>query len=197
MPTRKQSTGPKTAQGKARSSQNAFKHGLSSAQTFIPDHLKPLHQEITRDLREAILPEGTLEDDAAAQLCDARFQMERVRLLQGDLVRQSASRGLDPLADPTVQKQYDRLERYHRSAQATFRANMRELRKLQCERQNRYELFTADAVFPGLADMRQAFRLAHAEKRAAQNELHAAVLAHMNAPMPVEPTRPNSLAAAA
>ena len=36
----KKSTGPKTAEGKSRSSQNALKHGYNSAELVIPEDLR-------------------------------------------------------------------------------------------------------------------------------------------------------------
>lgn len=179
-----ESTGPKSAAGKSASSKNAFKHGLAAANLYVPESLQPLYREITHDLNQAIRPEGTLEDDAFAQLRNARFQMERILILQAELAQQSAARGLDPLNDPAIEKQWDRLERYHRAAQATFRAQLRELRKLQSERQSRYELFTEDAVYPGLANMRQAFNLGKAAIRHARDEAKHTIHDILNTPLP-------------
>ena len=125
------STGPRTEEGKAISSRNAFKHGLASANLHVPEHLQPLYDEITEDLSASIRPEGTLEDDAFSQLRNARFLMERILILQADLGRQSAARGVDYLTDPEVKKQLETLQRYYQTAQRDFRTNMRELRKLQ------------------------------------------------------------------
>lgn len=153
------STGPVTEQGRATSSRNAFKHGLASANCYIPANLQPLYDEITSDLNEAIQPQGTLEDEAFSELRNARFQMERIRILQSELGQESAARGLDPLKDPAVQKQWDRLDRYLRSAQSTFRANKKELRTLQSQRAVTTQLFRKEQPPASLTDYRTVFAI--------------------------------------
>ena len=55
------STGPRTAEGKARSSQNARTHGLTASQLFIPaesrEEFDKLHDELQADIR----PQGALQ----------------------------------------------------------------------------------------------------------------------------------------
>ena len=52
---------PTTPEGKATSAKNSFKHGLAAAELYIPEHLRPLHDEISEDFTAALQPEGTLE----------------------------------------------------------------------------------------------------------------------------------------
>ena len=61
-----------------------------AAELYVPEHLRPLYIEIAEDFTEALQPEGILEKDACRQLCDNRFQMERVRILQANLARTPA-----------------------------------------------------------------------------------------------------------
>lgn len=177
------STGPKTPDGKAASSRNAFKHGLASANLYVPEALKPLYAEITHDLNEAIHPEGTLEDDAFTQLRNARFQMERILILQAELGQKSALLGLDPLQNPAVQKQWDRLERYLRTAESSFRAHRKELRKLQSDRAVRKQLFRNDPPPANLTDYRPAFAIGRAALTLRQNEA-VRIIGVFNRPIP-------------
>lgn len=183
------STGPATPEGKAVSSRNAFKHGLASANLYIPDHLQPLYQEITADLNEAIHPEGTLEDEAFSQLRNARFQIERILILQSELGQESALRGLDPLKDPAVQKQWDRLERYLRGAQAAFRANKKELRTLQFQRAATKELFRKEPPPASLTDYRAIFNLGRKRMKLGRFEANG-ILGMFKQPIP-PPQQPN------
>ena len=153
------STGPRTEQGKAVASRNAFKHGLASANLYVPEHLQPLYDEITEDLAESIRPEGTLEDDAFSQLRNARFLMERVLILQSELGHQFEKRGSDPLTDPNFQKQFQTLQKYYQASQSNFRANLKEIRILQTERRIRAYFFQADKPVPGLANYRLIFQI--------------------------------------
>ena len=63
---------------------------------------------------------------------------------------------------------------------------MRELRKLQCERAVRNEIYEPDTALAGLADMRRAIFTYKTLKRQSQNELHAQLMAYANAPLPGE-----------
>lgn len=178
------STGPITAEGKAASSRNAFKHGLASSNLYIPEALQPLYQEITHDLNAAIHPEGTLEDDAFVQLRNARFQMERILILQGELGQQSAARGLDPLNDPAVQKQWDRLERYRRTAQSDFRSQMKDLRKLQSQRAVTQQLFRKEPPPANLMDYKPVFAIGQKRMKLGRIEANYLLGTFRNPPPP-------------
>ena len=153
------STGPRTDEGKAVASRNSFRHGLASANLYVPEHLQPLYDEITEDLSESIRPEGTLEDDAFSQLRNARFMMERILILQSELGRQFETRGNDPLKNPDFQKQVQTLHKYYQTAQSNFRANLKELRTLQTERNVRRYFFPPTTQVPGLANYRTDFQI--------------------------------------
>ena len=168
------STGPRTGEGKAVSSRNSFKHGLASANLYVPEHLQPLYDEITEDLSESIRPTGTLEDDAFSQLRNARFMMERVLILQSEFGHQFETRGRDPLKDPEFQKQFQTLQKYYQTAQSNFRANLKELRTLQTERNVRRYFFPPTTQVPGLANYRTDFQIRQKVMKIRENGAKAA-----------------------
>ena len=55
------STGPVTAEGKARSSRNALKHGLTSKDLIVREDEKEAFEQLQADLRAQLTPEGALE----------------------------------------------------------------------------------------------------------------------------------------
>jgi hypothetical protein len=184
------STGPKTAEGKERASQNARKHGLSGVRFFCPDHLRPLLAEIEEAYRQAIRPAGFLEEDALIQLRNARFNMERAQILMDELGREAGSRGADPLADPATRKDYLLYQRYFQQAQSAVERQLRELRKLQSERALREEHNLPDS-FPALAAASPTIRFHQQDvrERNRQDQARAAQALHamLQTPLPGEP----------
>jgi len=75
------STGPRTEEGKAKSSQNARTHGLSSAKLFLPaDRLEEFHSLYTA-LYEEIRPVGELQMQFFEQLVHASWNTNLARTL--------------------------------------------------------------------------------------------------------------------
>ncbi|MBL8230233.1 MAG: hypothetical protein JNL98_17215 [Bryobacterales bacterium] len=184
------STGPTSAEGKEKVSQNARKHGLSGAKFFCPQHLRPLLAEIEQEYRQSIRPVGFLEEDTLIQLRNSRFNMERAQILMEELGSEADSRGVDPLADPATRKDYLLYQRYFNQNRAGMQASLRELRKLQSERTLR-EQHHAHEHHPGLADFGPTMRLYHQHMRNKQKQQQAqaqqAFHAMLHQPLPGEP----------
>ena len=76
------STGPTTPQGKARSSRNAFKHGLT-AQDFLVGGEEPAdYAQFAAALRAEHDRQSTTEDLLLDQLISAAWRLQRVRYLE-------------------------------------------------------------------------------------------------------------------
>ena len=95
------STGPRTPEGKARSSQNATRHGLTSTRLIIQDDEREEFEELESSLREEVRPEGALEHDVFTQLIHASWNLRRSRRLEAE----QFVNGVDPLTDPDREKQ--------------------------------------------------------------------------------------------
>jgi hypothetical protein len=73
-----QSTGPKTAAGKARSSQNALRHGLRSEQPVVPGESPDAWVAHRDGIRRDLAPAGTLEAELADRVALCLWRLRRV-----------------------------------------------------------------------------------------------------------------------
>ncbi len=65
------STGPKTPEGKARVSRNAFKHGFTSSKIFVRSDEQEEFIIFEQALHTDIFPKGAPEDDLYARILEA------------------------------------------------------------------------------------------------------------------------------
>jgi hypothetical protein len=82
----KKSTGPKTAEGKARSAQNAIKHGLLSRQAVLADEDGEAFAEMRRNLHEDFRPESQLEVLLVNRLAAQQWRLARIPALEAELM---------------------------------------------------------------------------------------------------------------
>jgi hypothetical protein len=121
------STGPKTPEGKAISSQNALKHGLTAKQLVIKEDERPEFDQLQVGLLEELRPEGTLEQLIFNDVLHARWNLHRCRGIEASL----STGDTDPLLDESLGKQLDRILRYEARAERNFYRSLKELRALQ------------------------------------------------------------------
>ncbi|MBM3813149.1 MAG: hypothetical protein FJW20_16115 [Acidimicrobiia bacterium] len=127
------STGPRTPEGKAISSQNARTHGLASAGLFIPPGMEMEFQMLRVSLFQNILPETGLEEFHFNRYLIANWNLHRAELRLAELAAQNA----DPFSsgrDKSLDDEYDRVMRYRTRYEGTARTCLRELKFLQSTR---------------------------------------------------------------
>src|ERR1700752_3688520 len=83
MPTA--STGPRTAEGKAISSQNAVKSGLFTAADFIRPGEQSTYDEARNQLINELKPDGYLEFAWIDEMMSATWRLRRCRIIEADL----------------------------------------------------------------------------------------------------------------
>src|SRR5438034_2462146 len=81
------STGPKTAEGKARSSQNGLTHGLTSRKCPIlpgenEEQYRELQDALTRDLK----PRGAMQRELVEDLVQTRWKIRRIPAIEAELM---------------------------------------------------------------------------------------------------------------
>jgi hypothetical protein len=134
------SKGPKTPEGKARSAQNALKHGLRAETIAVvgdedPQEFAAFQATLMADLA----PEGVLQTTLASQVVYAAWRLERADRIEAELLTHeregvSGDEGdLDLALLHDSNGAFDMLLRYRASAQAEFFRMLRILQELQAE----------------------------------------------------------------
>jgi len=132
-------TGPRTDDGKTRSSRNAVRYGLYTIHDFIREGEEREYAKTLTALMAELCPEGVLEQTFATQIMAAQWRLRRCGLVEFDL----AESALDPMAagpeDIQAEKVQKSVDRARAQAFSLFRRSLAELRKLQDERSDETE----------------------------------------------------------
>jgi hypothetical protein len=83
----KHSTGPKTDEGKQRSSQNALKHGIYAIESVIPGEDPADFDALCTEFGQRYDPDGPYERSLVRQMADAEWRMRRIMRLEADFLK--------------------------------------------------------------------------------------------------------------
>jgi hypothetical protein len=167
-----QSTGPRTVEGKARSSRNRLTHGLCGPHTVLPGEDSGEYDQLLGALLEEHKPAGPTEILLVAQLAQAQWKLQRIAAIEADLLARHmqvscGSESGDSQFEPDVAVAFEKaavglaaLARHEAAAHRAFDKALNNLWKLQGPRRR-------DDV-----------------QSAAQAELESFIDAYVNAPMP-------------
>ena len=122
-------SGPTSTTGKAASSRNAMRHGLTNLHPVVTETDRPEYEALREELLDSLRPVGFLQDLTVQRLVNAAWNMQRCLKLE-NLVMESVD-GVDPLGHPEAQKQAALFQRYYLRFEGSYRANLRELERLQ------------------------------------------------------------------
>ena len=122
-------TGPVTPEGKANSSRNAMRHGLTSMKPVVTETDRPEFEALEAHLRFSLAPTGFLQELTYSRILISAWNMQRVLKLENALLEHSL--GEDPLSNPDTEKQAALYQRYYARFEGSYRANLRELERLQ------------------------------------------------------------------
>jgi hypothetical protein len=90
------STGPRTPEGRKRSSLNAFRHGLTGQiVVHTPEDQKAFTKHCDA-IREDLHPEGAVETDLAQAIAEDRWRLNRARALENTILALGQSEHLPP-----------------------------------------------------------------------------------------------------
>ena len=161
----RKSTGPRTAEGKARVAQNAIKHGILCDQAVLPTEDRRQFEVFRDALVGDLAPAGAMEQTLAERIVAGSWRLRRVLYHETCLLDRDAGRslhhehkmGLDDVRAPgdrvhpsamgealseslsATHSAYDTLRRYERSIQRDVEVCMRDLQRLQENRPAREE----------------------------------------------------------
>lgn len=125
------STGPRTAEGKARSARNNLQHGLTLGVLTIEDHERQAHTRLAEELRQQIQPGSNLEEEAFRQILDGAWRLEKIH---GLISRLYADHNGDPFSHPEAVARLHALTRYRAAAEMVLYRGVKEVRDLQTVR---------------------------------------------------------------
>jgi hypothetical protein len=145
------SRGPKSAEGKARSAQNALKHGLR-AQRFVvlADEDADEYAAHEEALLAELAPEGTLQTLLARRVAAAAWRLLRADRIEAEVFAQQGTGdgdlGLALIRDCNGARAFETLLRYRGGAEAGLWRALRTLKALQAEAARADELAEAAAA---------------------------------------------------
>ena len=155
------STGPVSAEGKARVSQNARTHGLTAKHLVVRDDEREAFESLRDDFLAELDPQGAVERLTFDELLHAAWNLHRFRTIEAEVSLGT----VDDFTDPQTTAVLDRLTRYQSRAQRAYYRALQELRTLQTNRGLRaVKLDEEDeAVIPAIADINEVTKQTRSE----------------------------------
>ncbi len=184
------STGPKTPEGKAVSSQNARKHGLTSRDLTVPPNDRPEFDQLQTSLYEDLQPEGALETELFRQIVRAAWNLRRIPRLETELIQ--LTHGTDPLANPDLEAEFARLGKYRLQAERSFYRALKALRELQTDRALRHRHDYKPQWTPPLTNIRELAKRTHFHDDDLIREIRLGVVSEPEVPLDSPPPPKNS-----
>jgi hypothetical protein len=132
------SRGPKTEEGKARSAQNALKHGMRAQKHLVlPEEDAAEFGDLEAALVEELAPVGVLQTVLARRVAVAAWRLARADRIEVELFEERRSAqgglGLALIRDGNGTRSFETLLRYRGAAMAEFWRALRTLKALQAE----------------------------------------------------------------
>jgi hypothetical protein len=201
------STGPKTPEGKAHSSRNNLRHGLTGQITVLPNEDREVHDAFCNELIESFKPETPMERDLAQSIAEDSWRLNRICAIETNMFalghRDQRSEIQIALADArTFQEraaQFNLLSTYEQRINRNRQRNLKLLQELQAQRKAEHEetleeakLLAQESLVRSAAyePWRDGFEFSNAEINRAidrDNRLKAAKRAEFEAPQTPSP----------
>src|SRR5579883_2489862 len=148
------STGPRTPAGRAKSSMNALRHGITGQVSIMNEEDRVAHDKFVQDLIDGLKPEGALELQFASVIAEDFWRLQRIRAVENDML---ALGNFSDAADIDVDhpevhasltraqtfldksKDFERLTLYEQRINRAIEKNRKQLAELQAERKRERE----------------------------------------------------------
>jgi hypothetical protein len=131
------STGPRTKEGKSRSSRNAVTFGIYSAAGFVLPEDNRLYHHFCDSFQKELSPKGAFEQTLAAEIVHAAWRLRRCAVVESNMVDPEMDSQLDPMADLIHAPTQQAVDRARAQSHRNLQRATAELRRLQTERQVR------------------------------------------------------------
>ena len=114
------STGPRTEIGKATSSQNALKHGLTAKTILLPGEDEAAYRKLCEGMFESFAPNGAPEKELVQLLCDTQWRLQRCGRIEAAILS----------ADVPDFKAIDIMSKHESRLKRQYSATLKETRDL-------------------------------------------------------------------
>jgi hypothetical protein len=128
------STGPRTEAGKAVSSMNSLKHGLTSRKVVLPAENQADFDRLHSQLFSEHAPAGALETELVAEIAACLWRLQRARRYESTILETSS---FELFVNPTQAKGFETLLRYMGAIERQLNRAIVRLRETQAERRKR------------------------------------------------------------
>jgi hypothetical protein len=147
------SKGPKTAEGKARSSRNNLLHGLTGQITVLPSEVREARDAFVNRLMEGLNPETPMEEQLAQSIAEDSWRINRVSAIETNIFALGREHEHNPvriaLADAQTfldqANKFQLLTIYQQRINRIMQRNLQQLRDLQAERRQQREAALEEA----------------------------------------------------
>jgi hypothetical protein len=124
------STGPRTAEGRSRSSQNALRFGLFSTKNCVrPDETEE-YEALTSALWDDLHPQSPLQEMFATEVVRAAWRLRRCTEVEAALAEKTTG---DPMLDNDLLRTQTAVDRARSQSHGIIRRSLAEIRRLQAE----------------------------------------------------------------
>jgi len=138
-----QSTGPRTEPGKAASSRNSLKHGLTAQTVLLPGEDEEAYRQLRSEFFEAYDPQVGPERELVQNLCDLQWRINRCARLE-----------VIALSGDTLDlKALDVISRHETRLSKLYSATLKEVREMMLARIGGQEAMMKEAMLVRRADV--------------------------------------------
>ena len=141
------STGPRTGEGKERSSRNNLRHGLTGHINILPTEDREAHDAFCNELSDSLKPETPMERQLALSIAEDSWRLNRARAIENNMFalghegerRELQTALADARTFQTQANQFQLLTIYEQRINRNLQRNLKQLQELQAERRRQCE----------------------------------------------------------
>jgi hypothetical protein len=153
--------GPKTTPGKARSSMNALRHGLTARVVVLPTEDMAAYKAFSTEIADSLDAQTPVERQFAQTIADNQWRINRIRSIEDGMLAQGhfEAAGNFDAANPEIHaamtaarafrdhsQAFVNLSIYEQRLHRTIKEAFRQLKELQTERRERFKADMDDAI---------------------------------------------------
>src|SRR5258708_25729568 len=129
------STGPRTPEGRTRSSQNALRFGLFSTKNCVQSEETEEYEALSNALWNNMRARGPVQEMFATEVVRAAWRLRRCAEVEATLAEKSTSGPVvsDPMLDEALLRTQTAVDRARAQAHGIMRRSLADLRRLQAE----------------------------------------------------------------